>query len=101
MNKSHLLLCLVLLSGALIGINRTITVKSAGAVPAPALQTGATQAWGKIAFASFRDPGGGGDIYLMEADGSNQTRLTNHTANDVGPVWSPDGSLIAFQSDRD
>jgi hypothetical protein len=32
----------------------------------------------------------------MNADGSNQTRLTNNPAYDISPVWSPDGSRIAF-----
>jgi Tol biopolymer transport system component len=101
MNKNHLLLCLLLLAGALIAISRTITANPAGAGAAPPRQIGAAQAGGKIAFVSFREPGGSGDIYFMEADGSRQTRLTDHPANDVAPVWSPDGSLIAFQSDRD
>jgi Tol biopolymer transport system component len=38
---------------------------------------------------------------MMNADGSNQTRLTNHTARDVYPVWSPDGTRIMFVSNRD
>jgi TolB protein len=37
----------------------------------------------------------------MSADGSNQTRLTNHPARDVYPVWSPDGTRIMFVSNRD
>ena len=44
---------------------------------------------GQIAFASDRD--GNGEVYVMDADGSNQTRLTNNPAFDFGPAWSPDG----------
>ena len=54
---------------------------------------------GKIAFVSNRD--GNPEIYMMNDDGSNQTRLTNHPAGDASPTWSPDGSRVAFQSDRD
>jgi Tol biopolymer transport system component len=53
---------------------------------------------GKLAFVSYRD--GNAEIYLMNVDGTNQTRLTNATANDSNPVWSPDGTKIAFVSDR-
>ncbi len=37
----------------------------------------------------------------MDADGSNQTLLTNNPALDGLPAWSPDGTKIAFHSDRD
>jgi dipeptidyl aminopeptidase/acylaminoacyl peptidase len=37
------------------------------------------------------------DVWVMNADGSGQTNLTNTTdRNEVGPAWSPDGSRIAF-----
>jgi carboxymethylenebutenolidase len=35
-------------------------------------------------------------IYLMNADGSGQRRLTNHPRPDADPEWSPDGRMIAF-----
>ena len=37
----------------------------------------------------------------MQADGSNVHRLTDNSADDAFPAWSPDGSRIAFYSDRD
>src|SRR5947207_123096 len=52
----------------------------------------------KIAFWSSRD--GNAEIYVMNEDGSGQTRLTNNPAADYGPSWSPDGRQIAFASDQ-
>ena len=40
-----------------------------------------------IAFLSDRD--GNGEIYVMNADGTGQTRLTNNPALDWFPAWSP------------
>ena len=37
----------------------------------------------------------------MDANGSNQVRLTRDSAMDTAPTWSPDGRKIAFRSDRD
>jgi VCBS repeat-containing protein len=53
----------------------------------------------KVAFSSSRD--GNAEIYVMNADGTNPTRLTNNAATDVDPTFSPDGSKIAFYSNRD
>ncbi|HMQ02487.1 MAG TPA: DUF5050 domain-containing protein [Pyrinomonadaceae bacterium] len=53
---------------------------------------------GKIAFHSARD--GNFEIYTMNPDGSNQTRLTNNTASDLWPAISPDGTRIVFTSTR-
>ena len=53
----------------------------------------------RIAFASDRD--GNWEIYIMNVDGSEQTRLTNNPADDLSHCFSPDGSKIAFTSDRD
>jgi len=38
-----------------------------------------------IAFTSNRD--GNNEVYLMSADGSGQTNLTNDPANDSNPAW--------------
>ena len=43
----------------------------------------------KIAFTSERD--GNNEIYIMNSDGSEQTRLTNNSADDWLPSFSPDG----------
>jgi Tol biopolymer transport system component len=53
----------------------------------------------KIVFGSVRN-GGNHDIFSMDLDGSNQTRLTNNTAYDDQPKWSPDSNKIVFMSDR-
>jgi Tol biopolymer transport system component len=36
----------------------------------------------------------------MDANGGNQFRVTDNTANDGQPSWSPDGNSIAFVSTR-
>jgi len=51
-------------------------------------------------FAFTADIGNGHDIYAANIRGRNLTRLTHGPAADDFPAWSPDGSLIAFVSDR-
>ncbi|HYV10221.1 MAG TPA: S8 family serine peptidase [Pyrinomonadaceae bacterium] len=53
----------------------------------------------KIVFQSIRD--GQAEIYVMNEDGTQQTRLTNNPAADTAPAWSPDGTKILFTSLRD
>ena len=36
------------------------------------------------------------ELYIMNADGSGQRRLTRNPARDGGPLWSPDGRQIVF-----
>lgn len=51
-----------------------------------------------IAFASDRF--GDLDVFVMKADGSDLTRLTFHSADDIPSDFSPDGSAVLFSSAR-
>lgn len=66
-------------------------VKMGGPVPNVFVQA-------KVAFVSERD--GNMEIYSMNTDGSQLTRLTDNAGYDVEPAYSPDGTQILFASDR-
>ena len=51
---------------------------------------------GQIAFASNSE--GNWEIYVTDADGQRPTRLTRRESQDRFPLWSPDGTQIAFGS---
>ena len=46
----------------------------------------------QILFVSARD--GNPEVYVMNADGTAVTRVTNHPGNDSDPEWSPDGRIV-------
>ncbi|HJX39585.1 MAG TPA: tetratricopeptide repeat protein [Anaerolineae bacterium] len=52
----------------------------------------------KIAF--MRDTGGNWDIWVVNADGSGEQRLTTDASVDGLPAWSPDGTHMAFLCNR-
>ena len=54
----------------------------------------------KIAFTSNRDDADH-ELYVMNSDGSQQTRLTESLGADDHPRWSPDGTRILFNSWRE
>lgn len=42
-----------------------------------------------------------GDIFVVPVSGGHARQITSNPAYDKAPVWSPDGSKLAFASDRD
>ena len=40
------------------------------------------------------------ELFVMDADGSGRTQLTHNRIRDENPDWSPDGTRIAFYSER-
>src|SRR5215211_1820570 len=92
----------------LLGVSMALLFLASGLLPTePSAQT--TSPEGKIVFVRpgtepsdhcFGNPCA--DIWVMDADGTSQTNLTNTSDTNEGqPAWSSDGTRIAFTSDRD
>ena len=45
--------------------------------------------------------GGRNDIYVAGFDGRPPAQLTREVGNNESPSWSPDGSMIAFSTNRE
>lgn len=78
-----------------IAVLRRITAET-GLNTAPAI----SRDGGLLAFSSSRASDGGLDIWLQQANGRNPIRLTSDPADESDPDFSPDGSRIAFRSEK-
>ena len=77
-----------------------LTLVAAAALPAAAeaplwLRDAAISPDGKTVAFTFK-----GDIFTVPAAGGDARQLTSSKGHDSAPVWTPDGSRIAFASDR-
>ena len=83
-------------------VGKTIATKPSGnatSAPTAKPKTGTGSSTGPIAFVLKQ--AGILAIYVMNADGSNPTRVTEETtANAVAPAWSPDGKRIVYMSGK-
>ena len=64
-----------------------ITILLLGILAVSSAACGGGGETGKIAFVSNRD--GNNENYVMDADGSNVTQLTDNTYQDNEPAWMP------------
>ena len=53
-----------------------------------------------IAYDALSQDGRDTDVYVISADGSEETAVLEGPVSDRSPVWSPDGSLLLFVSAR-
>lgn len=79
------------------GISTDLTETPSEPTLPPELVLDVPAADGEIAFASNRD--GKWGVWVMNADGSNETNLTSPFGEYSFPAWSPDGRRMAFRID--
>ena len=99
MNGRLLRCCLIALVGALMmtGCFPRMPTNQAAQQPA-ATDASFSPDGSEILFAANHD--GDLEIFVVNADGSDQRQLTDNGGQDFFPSWSPDGQTIVFSSDR-
>jgi hypothetical protein len=75
-------------------VERRIEVPGVGAVSDPKFSPDGRQ----LVFSGMK--GGQSDLYLLDLAGGDVEQLTDDRYADVQPAWSPDGTTIAFVTDR-
>jgi len=68
--------------------------------PEPEMDPAISPTGQEVAFSAGYDSGNT-DIYIIDIHGGRPLRLTRDTAADTRPAWFPDGSTLAFTSERD
>jgi TolB protein len=95
LSATAVLLLLVACSGGSAPRGSHPAPGSTATVSAPAGQHSAlTPLSGRIVFDNFQD------VWSINANGTGLTRLTHARGPDFDATWSPDGTLIAFRSER-
>ncbi len=69
-------------------------------VGSPAISNDGTKVVFTVTTSNLQKGNSNTEIYLMNADGSNQRQLTNNDATDFNPIWKTDDSGILFSSTR-
>jgi dipeptidyl aminopeptidase/acylaminoacyl peptidase len=90
-----------MLAAVLLAVAATVLATTFGTRPVGAAFPGEN---GKIVYEDLTLPAFDYEIFVMNPDGSGRTNLTNDgdaDAEDRMPAVSPDGTKIAFMSDRD
>ena len=88
-----------------IGLQRLQWVDRAGkvisSVGAPAFYMGIDASPDGSKLIAHRHEGNGGDVWLVESGNAPMTRVTfDATQDNNSPIWSPDGSSVAYASTR-
>jgi hypothetical protein len=65
---------------------------------APPMLDGTRPAWAKAVFQSFRN--NNWDLYMVDASGANEIRLTSETSSEVYPSLAKGGERVAYASNR-
>jgi Tol biopolymer transport system component len=65
----------------------------------PLLPDGSIEGFGEHAEAGYSAPGS--EVFVIDVESRELTRITDNPWNDDKPVWSPDGKSLLVEGDRD